>query len=145
MSPHAKYTHRLKSSFFRFHAVMMLPRGGEQVKKCKDLASVAEEEEQQAAKDKKAGVVQRAPSYPNKRPRPPAAVAQKERAKHAPLGADFPLEKMVRVRMRVRARRRSCWVFSGRLALMRARVCSFSALGIAWSVSPDSLGWRRRF
>lgn len=75
------------------------------MKKCKDVEPMAVEEERQAAKDKAAGVVAAAPSFPNKRPRPPASVAQKERAKHAPLGADFPLEKMVRVR-------RSCWVGS---------------------------------
>lgn len=61
------------------------------------------EEERQAQKDKEAGVVAPAPSYPNKRPRPSASVALSERAKYAPLGADFPLEKMVRA-----CERRSC-------------------------------------
>ncbi|CAB1116286.1 unnamed protein product [Ectocarpus sp. CCAP 1310/34] len=64
------------------------------VNKCKLAITAAEEEEAQMEKDKAAGVVPRAPSYPNKRPRPSASVAARERAKYSPLGADFPLEKM---------------------------------------------------
>lgn len=59
------------------------------------MPTVAKEEEAQREKDKAAGIVARAPSYPNKRPRPSASVASGERAKYSPLGADFPLEKMV--------------------------------------------------
>lgn len=63
--------------------------------KCRATDCVAKEEETQRLKDKAAGVVARAPSYPNKRPRPSASVAAGERAKYSPLGAGFPLEKMV--------------------------------------------------
>ncbi|CAM9541838.1 unnamed protein product, partial [Ectocarpus sp. 13 AM-2016] len=65
------------------------------VNKCKLAITAAKEEETQREKDKAAGVVARAPSYPNKRPRPSASVAARERAKYSPLGAGFPLEKMV--------------------------------------------------
>ncbi|CAN0147264.1 unnamed protein product [Pylaiella littoralis] len=65
------------------------------VGKCKDVDPAAVQEMKQAEKDKAAGVVVPAPSYPNKRPRPSASVALAERAKYSPLGADFPLEKMV--------------------------------------------------
>ncbi|CAN0420845.1 unnamed protein product, partial [Hapterophycus canaliculatus] len=65
------------------------------VRKCKDVEPAAVEEQKQREKDKAAGAVARAPSYPNKRPRPSASVALAERAKYSPLGADFPLEKMV--------------------------------------------------
>eukprot|EP00752_Nemacystus_decipiens_P014653 g13050.t1 len=65
------------------------------VTKCKDVVLVAEEEERRALKDKEDGGVESAPSHPNKRFRPPASRAQQERARHAPLGADFALEKKV--------------------------------------------------
>ncbi|CAN0195019.1 unnamed protein product [Ectocarpus sp. 4 AP-2014] len=65
------------------------------VNKCKPVITAANEEETQREKDEAAGVVARAPSYPNKRPRPSASVAARERAKYSPLGAGFPLENMV--------------------------------------------------
>ncbi|CAM9744289.1 unnamed protein product, partial [Laminaria digitata] len=63
--------------------------------KCKDIHAVPVGEAKSAAAAAAAGVVAAAPSYPNKRQRPHSSVALAERAKHAPLGADFPLEKMV--------------------------------------------------
>lgn len=95
---------RTRHSHFLFFFIVVVAIAryfGEQVKKCKDVEPAALEEQKQREKDKAAGVVPRAPSYPNKRPRPSASVALAERAKYAPLGADFPLEKMVRACVRV--------------------------------------------
>ena len=75
------------------------------------------EEQRQREKDKAAGVVAPAPSYPNKRPRPSASVAMAERAKYAPLGNDFPLEKMVGK------------IFSRRLMQRRRKQGGISSLG----------------
>lgn len=67
-----------------------------QAKKCSVIEPVSVLEERAAAAAIAAGVVAVVPSYPNKRPRPHSSVALAERAKHAPLGPDFPLEQMVR-------------------------------------------------